>query len=73
VNGYMENYIPYWSNGELVDIEKFCVGTPDAVIITNVCLFMTHSSEGWCGSDITRLDDAPCGGKVLRICMEREE
>ena len=70
----MENFIPYWSNGELVDDDKFCVGTPDEInIANNICLFMTHSSEGWCGSDITRLDDASCDAKVLRICMEREE
>jgi leucyl aminopeptidase (aminopeptidase T) len=25
VNGYMKNFIPYWSNGELVDDDKFCV------------------------------------------------
>lgn len=70
----MENYIPYWSNGELVDVEKFCVNTPDEVNITNICLFMTHSSEDWCGSIITRrLDDATCSGKARRICMERVE
>lgn len=73
VNGYIENDIPYWSNGELVDIEQFCVNTPDQVNIANICLFMTHSSEKWCGSDINRLDDANCSGRALRICMEREE
>lgn len=74
VNGYMDNFIPYWSNGELVDVDKFCVGTPDEInIANNICLFMTHSSENWCGSNITRLDDASCDERVLRICMEREE
>lgn len=74
MNGYMDNFIPYWSNGELVDVDKFCVGTPDEInIANNICLFMTHSSENWCGSNITRLDDASCDERVLRICMEREE
>ncbi|VDI42395.1 Hypothetical predicted protein [Mytilus galloprovincialis] len=69
VHGRVINNIGYWGNGVIIDISKFCVSQPDELNILDVCLFMAHVSEGWCGSPNNRLDDATCDHESLRICM----
>ncbi|CAC5365809.1 unnamed protein product [Mytilus coruscus] len=69
VNGRLVNNISYWGNGVVIDISKFCAFQPDEVDTPDICLYMAHVSESWCGSPVNRLDDAACGLNTLRICM----
>ncbi|VDI10730.1 Hypothetical predicted protein [Mytilus galloprovincialis] len=69
VHGRVVYNIGYWGNGGIIDSSKFCGSQPDLLHTLDVCLFMAHVGESWCGSPVNRLDDAACDELSLRICM----
>lgn len=68
VNARLISNVGRWGNGAAVDTTKYCVGIPDSGTTNNICFYMGHKSEGWCGSAINRLDDSTCDDIILRIC-----
>ncbi|XP_063400059.1 uncharacterized protein LOC134684685 [Mytilus trossulus] len=69
VNGRLINNIGYWGNGDVIDVSRFCAFQPDEIGNPDICLFIAHSNETWCGSPVNRLDDSKCVYDTLRMCM----